>query len=411
MPDIENARLRRFREKLTDYAFDVTWSPGKCHLIADALSRAPVAAPQDEEVVVNNVALAEVVAGDPALQPLYDAAAEDEDYQDVRVAFLQGKQPKVLPPLHPARQYKSNWDDISLFDNNLLVYKDCHLIIPKSLRKTILAKPHLSHAGISKTRALSQQLYFWPGISKDISTLIENCEACQLRRPSQSENTLSYQEATKPMQAVSLDLFDHAGTDHLVMVNRYSNYIWATKLNKTTTEAVTRALNQWFLEYGYPCSILSDNGPQFRSAFEEYCKANQIVHNTSSPYNHQSNSLAELAVKASKKLLAKSDSLADFKVRLQAWRNVPTTGTADSPSEKFFGRRQRYGLPELNQPPLPTTPREEATKLTPLTIGDYVAIQDVFNKEWNSFGTIVQVQDSGLSYEIQRDSGSTIARN
>ena len=121
--------------------------------------------------------------------------------------------------------------------------------------------------------------------------------------------------------------------------------------------------------------------------------------------------MAELAVKAAKKLLAKSDSLADFKVRLQAWRNVPTTGTADSPSEKFFGRRQRYGLPELNQPPLPTTPREEATKLTPLTIGDYVAIQDVFNKEWNSFGTIVQVRDSGLSYEIQRDSGSTIARN
>ena len=56
--DIENVRLQRIREKLTNYAFEVIWSPGKCHQIADALSRAPVFHPGKEEQVTCNVELA-----------------------------------------------------------------------------------------------------------------------------------------------------------------------------------------------------------------------------------------------------------------------------------------------------------------------------------------------------------------
>jgi ribosomal protein S18 len=40
--DVENARVLRYREQLTQYSFDVQWVPGKTHEIADALSRAPI---------------------------------------------------------------------------------------------------------------------------------------------------------------------------------------------------------------------------------------------------------------------------------------------------------------------------------------------------------------------------------
>ena len=40
--DIENARLRKYREKLTCYYFSLSWREGKTNEIADALSRAPV---------------------------------------------------------------------------------------------------------------------------------------------------------------------------------------------------------------------------------------------------------------------------------------------------------------------------------------------------------------------------------
>ena len=45
--DLPSPRLQRMREKIAMYNFVVQWTPGKTHLIADALSRAPLFAPKD----------------------------------------------------------------------------------------------------------------------------------------------------------------------------------------------------------------------------------------------------------------------------------------------------------------------------------------------------------------------------
>ena len=42
LAEIENSQLRRYRERLTGYNFDLSWCEGKTNVIADALSRAPV---------------------------------------------------------------------------------------------------------------------------------------------------------------------------------------------------------------------------------------------------------------------------------------------------------------------------------------------------------------------------------
>ena len=415
LQDIPNARLQRFRERLTQYDFEVIWVPGKTHLIADALSRAPVFAPKEKEIVTCNAALAYSVAEDPALQPLYDAAEDDTSYQQIKDAILRGTQAKDLPPDHPGKQFSSIWDDISIFDDCLLIWEDTRIIIPKSLRKEILAKLHESHSGISKTRLLAQQLYFWPGINRDIKDLISNCELCLNLRPSQHEEILTHPKANYPMESVSLDLFEHGGDDYLVMCDRYSNFIWSQKLKKTNTTTVTTLLTKWFHDFGYPKTIMSDNGPQFRGEFQEYCKTNQISFITSSPYNHRSNGLAESAVKTAKRLLKKSDSELDFKARLLAWRNVPSAGTKQSPSEKFFGRRQRHTLPYLSpktEIPPPAEPTKPAPKLKPLVANQRVAIQNMVSGEWDEHGTVQGICDSGQSYSILRDSGGkTIRRN
>ena len=49
LPDIANVRLQRYKEKLTGYNFKIEWREGKTNEIADALSRAPVFPPQEEE--------------------------------------------------------------------------------------------------------------------------------------------------------------------------------------------------------------------------------------------------------------------------------------------------------------------------------------------------------------------------
>ena len=45
--DLASPRLQRLREKIAMYSFQVCWVPGKTDLIADALSQAPLFAPED----------------------------------------------------------------------------------------------------------------------------------------------------------------------------------------------------------------------------------------------------------------------------------------------------------------------------------------------------------------------------
>ena len=60
--ELENAHLLDFCEKLAHFSFSVTYVPGKTHLIADALSRAPVFSPPKFEVIFVNQTLANHMA-------------------------------------------------------------------------------------------------------------------------------------------------------------------------------------------------------------------------------------------------------------------------------------------------------------------------------------------------------------
>ena len=54
---LENARLMCMKEKLTDFSFEVKWVKGKTHMITDALSRAPVFQPEEDEEETHNTSI------------------------------------------------------------------------------------------------------------------------------------------------------------------------------------------------------------------------------------------------------------------------------------------------------------------------------------------------------------------
>jgi hypothetical protein len=186
LQDIKNSRLQRLRLKVCDYAFDVQYTPGKTHLIADALSRAPIFDPAEEEEA--DVVVCAAMYVDPALEKLSDKAKDDPEYMQVVSAF-QGKTClKDLPPAHPAHAYASIWDDISM-EHGLLVYND-RIVIPAIARREILDLLHIPHNGIEKTRVAARQLYFWPNMNNEVKQLIEVCEVCQRFCPAQQKETL-----------------------------------------------------------------------------------------------------------------------------------------------------------------------------------------------------------------------------
>ena len=70
------------------------------------------------------------------------------------------------------------------------------------------------------------------------------------------------EELTRPMELISIDLYELNGKQHLVTMDGYSGYVISQKLKNITTQDVINALEKTFQLFGYPERIRSDNGRQ-----------------------------------------------------------------------------------------------------------------------------------------------------
>lgn len=425
--ELSNPRLQRIREKLAPFSFDIEWTSGKTHLIADALSRAPCFSPPEEPEDTSNTCNA-VLDSHLPLRPLLEAAA-DRNYQEVINAIRNGKTNlTLLPPSHPAQAYSNVWLHLSLLDDShdtLIVYDGTRIVVPPSARQEILRLLHLPHQGVVKTRKAAQQAYYWPGMNNDIKAMISKCTSCQTLLPSLPKEPLIGSEAETPMHKVSVDLFENAGHHYLIMVDRFSGYPFYTLLRSLNTESVTKHLTAWFQEYGYPTVIRSDGGPQFRHSFNEFCKENAITHELTAPYNSQSNGLAEAAVKSIKFLLQKCQmENSPFPIAFSEWKRMPRAD-GYSPADMFFGRHIRGLLPMLPQLAVDLQDaharREDTLQcnrdragghdLPPLQVGDRVRVQNHVSGQWDATGTVVSLRDNGRSYVVDIDNARSSIRN
>ena len=266
-------------------------------------------------------------------------------------------------------------------------------------------------------------------MATEIKALVHGCETCRPFLASQPNQPLiAGTTATGPMTDVGSDLFQIGHNYYLVMVDRYSGCPFVEKLSKLSTSAIIKVLSSWFNTFGWPERIRSDNGPQYRSEFDEFCKENFIIHENSSPYYPQSNGLSEAAVKQMKFLLKKvNENANEFSSRLLDFRNTPNA-SGKSPAQMFFGRRLRGRLPHLpgandldignaidgaNQRKLlmETVENRSGTPLKPLTSGQRVLVQNPISKSWDEKGIIIEVRPDGRSYEVNMDSGKSFVRN
>ena len=189
--------------KLLAYSFTCSWQSCKTHCIPDALSRAPVDHPttEDEEaeeevthqlhsVITysltqldpNGVRVSPIE--DPTLAGVRAAAHTDPEYTALCESVLNGfpsQRSDLAPSLCP---YWGVRDQLAVDDGVLVC--GSRLVIPRSLRKETLWRPHDSHQGIERTLRSAQQSVYWAGIDRDITATVQSCTACQERLPSHS---------------------------------------------------------------------------------------------------------------------------------------------------------------------------------------------------------------------------------
>ena len=242
---IENPKIQRLKERLSPYSFTTTWRKGKDHAIPDALSRAPVNDPaKDDECVgtelaysiqqavirnVNTICHLEDDSEGPDqlvdswLSDMRSAATADSKYADLVKAVESGFQSSRQQYPDHVRQFWSIRHQLSVEDG--IVLFGSRLVVPLAARREILRKLHSAHQGIVRTKRRAQQTVFWPGITNDITMLVEQCSPCQERLPSQcQEPMLNDPLPTFVFKDVSADLFQYGTLHVLVYADRLSGW-------------------------------------------------------------------------------------------------------------------------------------------------------------------------------------------
>ncbi len=147
-----------------------------------------------------------------------DHAVKDKVYQDLARVIRKGFPNKKSELPENLKSYWSVKDKLSEGDN--LIVHGCRLVIPHSLKASMLNRLHEAHQGIhcSKERALLTM--YWPGMNEDIENFVSTCKHCQDRLPrQQSEPLIQKPSPDRPFQEISMDfasygwqrIFDHRG--------------------------------------------------------------------------------------------------------------------------------------------------------------------------------------------------------
>ena len=127
-----------------------------------------------------------------------------------------------------------------------------------------------------------------------------------------------------PWTKVATDMFYFNGDSYLLIVDYTSRFPVVRKLKSTTAQHVTSQMKLIFSEYGWPETIISDNGPCYcTEVFSKLISDYSINHITSSHYL-QLNGLAEKYVQIVKNLFYKAqEEGVDLYKSLIIYRNTP----------------------------------------------------------------------------------------
>ena len=244
-------------------------------------------------------------------------------------------------------KFKPYWnfrDELDYVDG--VVYKSERLVIPPSMRKYTLDRIHSSHMGREKCKSRARDCCFWPGINQQIEQLIEHCEECQINQKKQQKQPMTLRAVPdRPWEICATDLFEFRGEHFVIIVDYFSKWISAEKLECESAASVISALMTVFATNGFPDRLTSDNGPQYSSyEFKNFCKVNNIKHTTSSPHYPQSNGEAERGVGTVKHLWKKAKCKEERLRAVMEYNNTSLNTISESPAQILMGRRLKTSL-------------------------------------------------------------------
>ena len=222
LSEIDNPRVLRLVEKLRPYRYKAEHISSIKNRVTDALSRALVDQPREEDLLGEEesqrirqiIRRAASCAGiedelqealvDPNIEWIKESAAQDQAYQELFGAVTGGFPNRICDASKSIRPYFGLRNKLSEH-HGLVILRSCRIVIPVKLRKEVLKGLHASHQGIERTQRRARETVYWPSIATDIVTTVAGYSPCSERLPSQQkEHTQREHLSRRPQTCLTL---------------------------------------------------------------------------------------------------------------------------------------------------------------------------------------------------------------
>lgn len=350
-----NARLTRWRLKLSEYDFEVIYKKGKLNTNADALSRVEIHNEEISSIAVNPTNKEPSLSGSSTAtvhtnseNPILEIPITDDPlnkfHRQIRLSIVGDikRRPVITKPFDTHTRISIQLSESNLENDLVNAIKEyvnpkvktallitpplaLYTIIPilqdkfrSSAMNLVLAKTEVenikeylrqqdiirlyhdgktNHRGINECYLALSRRYYWPKMREQITKFISDCTICGQakydRQPIKQQFNI-VPPATKPLEIVHMDLFTTDNEKYLTFVDVFSKYAQAYHLRDGTALSIIQALLIFATHHGLPLTIVTDNGTEFTNQmFSEFTKLHKIIHHKTLAHSPNDNGIIE----------------------------------------------------------------------------------------------------------------------